>query len=322
MSSAELEPIRKGNCKRLYGLSTSQVDWCKKNSVFFRPIVIGTRLGLNECKRRFARRRWSCPVDQPNIFSKVLNTATPEAAFVHGIESAGITLAIARTCSRGDALSHCACNKSQQAVGQNWTWGSCSDDFQSGDKFAGEFLSGMVKANDSTSTIAGLNHRFGRKVVGKSMQFLCKCHGFSGSCVQKTCWYSLPTIGVVAEQLLRKYDKIFRVVWNSTEMEVAPFASDPLKQSLKQSRMTEKLVYQQPSPDYCEPNKAIGSLGTHGRECEPRIAGPTSCDTVCCQRGYNERRRIASQRCRCRFHWCCRVECDWCRVVSKKYTCW
>ena len=74
LSITKSGPARKSTCKRLPGLTEKQVRWCKSHHVFMQPIVSGTKLGLDECKRRFETRRWSCPIGQPDNFGKALAT--------------------------------------------------------------------------------------------------------------------------------------------------------------------------------------------------------------------------------------------------------
>ena len=91
------------------------------------------------------------------------------------------------------------------------------------------------------------------------------------------------------------------------------------------------LVYLVTSPDYCELDVKKGSLGTKGRECNPvsfpmtpfytlfssyvllqKSKGIDGCDLLCCNRGYTTRRERRTERCKCKFHWCCYVECEEC----------
>merc|ERR1712048_459467 len=72
------------------------------------------------------------------------------------------------------------------------------------------------------------------------------------------------------------------------------------------------LVYLVTSPDYCEYDVKKGSLGTKGRECDPTSKGIDGCDLLCCNRGYTTRRELRTERCKCKFHWCCYVECEEC----------
>ena len=72
------------------------------------------------------------------------------------------------------------------------------------------------------------------------------------------------------------------------------------------------LVYLKSSPDYCEFDVKRGSLGTHGRECDHRSPGIDGCELMCCNRGYTTRKEKRVERCKCKFHWCCFVECEEC----------
>ncbi|XP_012286596.1 protein Wnt-7b isoform X2 [Orussus abietinus] len=82
-----------------------------------------------------------------------------------------------------------------------------------------------------------------------------------------------------------------------------------------------ELVFLQPSPNYCEPDLAQGSLGTQGRSCNRTSKGTDGCDLMCCGRGYNTHQFTRTWQCRCKFHWCCRVHCDTCTERSEEYTC-
>merc|ERR1712122_158324 len=96
------------------------------------------------------------------------------------------------------------------------------------------------------------------------------------------------------------------------------------------------LVYLSQSPDYCRANATIGTLGTRGRTCQgpnemkkiKRYGLPNrddgkkleirdwdeegSCGVMCCNRGYETIIMTVKERCNCKFHWCCYVECQTC----------
>lgn len=79
-------------------------------------------------------------------------------------------------------------------------------------------------------------------------------------------------------------------------------------------RRTKKsdLMFYERSPNYCDPNPLVDSPGTSGRFCNKTSSGVDNCETLCCGRGYNTLRVRRSERCDCKFHWCCYVVCQTC----------
>ena len=94
----------------------------------------------------------------------------------------------------------------------------------------------------------------------------CQCHGFSGSCEMKTCWKEMIKWDEVFTNLQRKYD-------SSVHMQL--------------NHGNEDLVYLKDSPNLCEPDASVGSLGTHNRRCNPRSDAENSCTVICCDRGHH-----------------------------------
>ncbi|XP_022118387.2 protein Wnt-11-like [Pieris rapae] len=150
-----------------------------------------------------------------------------------------------------------------------------------------------------------MNVRFGRKTVSNSMRTKCTCHGVSGSCSVRTCWRSLAPLQRTASELAREAAR-----------------AGPLRATRRAARAKPRLRYVTPSPDYCEPDTAAGSLGTHGRQCNISLGtGPGGCGRLCCGRGRKALRHSRLERCHCRYHWCCRVDCQLCRVTSEEHYC-
>ncbi|CAH0722696.1 unnamed protein product, partial [Brenthis ino] len=154
-----------------------------------------------------------------------------------------------------------------------------------------------------------VNNRFGRRVVSQGMRTKCTCHGVSGSCSVRTCWRALTALSRAGAALAREAGRAAAL---------PPRAPRP--RPLRRAR--SRLRYVTPSPDYCEPDPAAGSLGTHGRKCNASLGqGAGGCARLCCGRGRRALRAARLERCRCRYHWCCRVDCQLCRVTTEEHYC-
>lgn len=83
------------------------------------------------------------------------------------------------------------------------------------------------------------------------------------------------------------------------------------------------LVFLDPSPNYCEFDATLGSLGTKFRRCLHRNSSTDeqSCDILCCGRGYNTHQTWRQWKCNCKFQWCCEVYCHLCQEKIEVYSC-
>lgn len=149
------------------------------------------------------------------------------------------------------------------------------------------------------------------------MKIECKCHGASGSCQTKTCWRAMPEFRIVGATLKNRFDSAIEVKAKSVGKRTK---LTPMSVIFKPFTETD-LIYLKPSPDFCEPNEKTGALGTHGRECNKTSRGVDGCELLCCGRGYSRHVEHITERCHCKFHWCCHVTCKQCQRELEVYKC-
>ena len=73
-----------------------------------------------------------------------------ETAFIYAVSSAGLTHAIAQSCSSGD-LDRCSCDANSFDMDINketWKWGGCGDNLKYSVKFVKEFLKAKKGGNE------------------------------------------------------------------------------------------------------------------------------------------------------------------------------
>ncbi|CAH1782735.1 unnamed protein product [Owenia fusiformis] len=313
-------------CNRIPGLAPKQKEICQRRPDTIVAIGEGARQGISECRWQFRGRRWNCTHlgSEKATFGHVHILGTKEAAYTYAVTSAGVAYSITQACSQGN-LSSCGCDRSKldgQYSPKGWRWGGCSADFRYGLEFARQFVDAREIEHDARSLMNLHNNRAGRKAVKDRMGTECKCHGVSGACTIKTCWTTLPRFREVGDFLMKKYKKS-----KLARPTKGKRAKTPIVLQLKRSRRTNKkprrsdLIYLDRSPNYCEYDPDLGSLGTVGRTCNRTSVGTDGCDLMCCGRGYNTHQFTRTWQCNCKFHWCCTVTCQSCSERTEEYTC-
>ena len=149
-------------------------------------------------------------------------------------------------------------------------------------------------------------------------QVSCHCHGASGACAVKKCTQLMPSFKSIGNQIKLKYNNAIHV--GSDNNRVSPQLI-PYRSEDTQIITEHDLVYNQPSPNFCELDKNTGSLGTRGRVCSKNSTGSDNCNKLCCSRGYSEKTNYISVPCRCKFAYCCEVACETCQKAEVTQFC-
>ncbi|KAA0718818.1 Protein Wnt-3a [Triplophysa tibetana] len=224
-------------------------------------------------------------------------------------------------CAEGSATI-CGCDTRRKGPpGEGWKWGGCSEDVEFGSMVSREFADARENRPDARSAMNRHNNEAGRGSITDHMYLKCKCHGLSGSCEVKTCWWSQPDFRVIGDYMKDKYDSASEMVvekhresrgWVETLRPKYTFFKPPTETDL---------VYYESSPNFCEPNPETGSFGTRDRACNLTSHGIDGCDLLCCGRGHNTRTEKRKEKCHCIFHWCCYVSCQECTRIYDVHTC-
>ncbi|XP_002436043.2 protein Wnt-4-like isoform X1 [Ixodes scapularis] len=318
------------SCESLRVLTRQQRRMCKRNAPFMDSVRRGAQLAVLECQHQFRARRWNCStINGTRIFSKAVSDGTREAAFVHALSAAALAHEVTRACSQGRLEDRCGCDLSVQGdSAEGFKWSGCSDNVAYGVAFSKSFVDARdLRAARSTANPRALvnlhNNNVGRKVVRSQMTRQCKCHGVSGSCELRTCWRELRPFRSVGAVLRDKFDGATEVQVKRRSTPGTRSSSVPRPLIVPVNPLVRQdgtdLQYLRSSPNFCKVNPALGFLGTRGRRClpEPGSTPESSCQVLCCGRGFVTRTERIAERCDCKFYWCCEVRCATCvREIS------
>lgn len=304
-------------CKTFPSLTQKQYELCSRYPDVVASAIQGIQIALHECRFQFKDHRWNCSTletkNKNPYSSPFLAKGFREVAFAYAVASAGVTHQVAKACALGK-LTSCGCDTRIQGPSRakRWEWGGCSHNVDFGDTFTHQFLdSKEKKSKDMQSQINIHNNRAGRMVVTRHVRTRCKCHGMSGSCELKTCWKATPDFREVGNMLKDKYHMATKVdATNSVKGRLIPLSRG--YNGHRRRALRTDLVYFEKSPTYCDASESVDTPGTRGRICNRTSTGIDNCETLCCGRGYDTVRMRRTEKCRCKFHWCCYVVCDTC----------
>uniref|UniRef100_A0A674ECW3 Protein Wnt n=1 Tax=Salmo trutta TaxID=8032 RepID=A0A674ECW3_SALTR len=332
-------------CLRLAGLSKRQIRLCVQSpdvtaSYTIHSFFLKQHLTIDQ--------RWNCSALESHSKlphqSAILNRGFRESAFSLSLLAAGVAHSVASACSLGK-LRGCGCEAKRRLdedkirlkltqlqllrsgsthpssllkplqedlspLQETWEWGGCSHDARFGERFSKDWLDSRGSPRDIHARMRIHNNRVGRQLVTDNMKRKCTCHGTSGSCQFKTCWYVSPEFRLLGSLLRDKF--LSAIFINSQNKNNGVF--NP--RVAAGNGASNGLVYFEKSPDFCDQEPSLDSLGTQGRICNKTSHSMDSCGSLCCGRGHNILKQTRSERCHCRFHWCCYVLCEECRVTE------
>nr|AMY96434.1 WntA [Eupentacta fraudatrix] len=295
-------------CNSNTGFIRRQIRFCKPNPDLIRRVEKGPMKAIAECPNQFMNERWNCPLNNITaVFgTNKLRTRNREMSFLQSVVSAGIMFHVTRSCESGD-IYDCGCDyrfpETTEPTG-DWEWGGCSDNIRYGMYFSRQFVDASRDGEKSLDAMMKHNYEAGRQLISNNMGIKCKCYGVSASCTSQVCWNSMPKLREISSLLTSKHRQAHHVNFSKRK--------DKLSPTRRESATKHDLVYLMNSPNYCEPSKKHGSVGTHGRLCNKTSGEEDGCSMMCCGRGHQSLMRTVTESCHCRFHWCCFLECETC----------
>ena len=345
-----------GSCfSRLFSLSNALVSSGSSQSTsgdktydtkLASSVTSGAEKAMAECGHQFKNNAWNCPMSA--FDAEAVAATNRESAFVNAILSAGVVHTVARNCSTGQ-LDDCGCeHNSRLSPEEAWQWGGCSDNSVFGAKVSRQYLDQLTAVTSSLtanpkSMANKHNNEAGRVAVRKTMRRVCKCHGVSGSCVTQTCWRQVGGFRETGDFLKEQYNRALKVDYsNGSLLKLADSRiSSNLVDSPTRGRRTSnnynrikeenikkrKLVFLEPSPDYCRVNPSLGYTGVMGRKCivdpDNKEKGVAACSDLCTSCGLKVKKEVVhvSTTCNCKFEWCCNITCEKCSKEQIIITC-
>lgn len=154
----------------------------------------------------------------------------------------------------------------------------------------------------------------------------------SGSCNVKTCFFRVREFREIGEKLREKYDQARSVtpgnddpnsLWSDIPIEELSRTTAEHSNHRRRSIPEHDLVYTDRSPNFCRRDPKSGVMSPRGRQCDPNApAAMGNCSYLCCDRGYELVDTIVVNfNCRCKFQWCCEVNCETCRNETQLFRC-
>ncbi|XP_065196153.1 protein Wnt-2-like [Sycon ciliatum] len=353
-------------CEHLNLMTDNQRRACDGGSdLGVRRMTILARASLAttlECQKQFAAQRWNCPkfASGPLFGRHILHNSTREAAFVHALMAASVAHESAKACSEGRLGRDCNCvtnyheedqlrglvDREQEAARwatADYRWKNCDNNIAYGLRMAKKFQSVEPRPGvwSRQRKLLNLhNEKLGRTIVRKGFERapVCKCLGFTGSCLTRMCWREVPNFRAVGNALFSLYRSPVETTLNaagdglqSVYMATVDAAAGAEQPTVIDGGAGDGVTLPAPSENqlvhgsdewsYCDANSEFDIAGTRGRICQTGSGESDSCRSMCCYRGYQGQTVTQKARCNCRFVFCCSVKCEECTTEFERNTC-
>ena len=116
----------------------------------------------------------------------------------------------------------------------------------------------------------------------------------------QTCYKRLSAESEIGETLFTLYGGAVRVTEIDGQIVNANPNSDPYG--------PDDIIYKDDSPDFCQEDSVLGTVGVAHRLCDPNSNNRNACASTCCDHGHYSVTKIKPVE-ECRFVWCCDIEC-------------
>ena len=268
-------------------LSSSQRRLCShKNQRFASALQRAATLTVASCTEDMGAEKWGCAgIERLPKRTKSLQKSTQESAYLDQLSSAHLISSIYHLCQSG-------------------TVGTCEiGEIMS---FVSQFTSIGLRRSKTSKLLKDVqqhNSLQGRKLAWKERRELCRCHGTSGSCSNKTCWMTAPDIKELGQAAAQKYQSALKL----------DLVRETLPTEIVRLVASDRLIYLSESEDFCNDTK--------GRQCQINDFTLNShCSKLCCSRGALRKEEIQVDQ-ECAFVWPDSIKCIPVAKRVVKYVC-